>query len=119
MVVEDEWLVRMDIADALSDAGWHVLEAATGEAALEFLETTQQIDLLVTDIRLPGAVNGWDVAEKYREANSDIAVIYCSGNPSDKARQVQDSIFLSKPCRIDLLVHAAKPGPRGAPNGTH
>jgi len=78
---------------------------------------SSKIDLLVTDIRLPGAVNGWDVAEKYREARRDIAVIYCSGNPSDKARQVQDSVFLSKPCRIDLLVHAAKPGPRGAPNG--
>ena len=117
MVVEDEWLVRMEIADALSEVGWHVLEAATGEAALELLEKGQQIDLLVTDIRLPGPVSGWDVAEKYREACSDIVVIYCSGNPSDKARQVRDSVFLTKPCRMDLLIHAAKPGPRGAPNG--
>jgi DNA-binding response OmpR family regulator len=119
VVVEDEWLVRMEIADALSDAGWHVLEAATGETALEFLARKQPIDLLVTDIRLPGPVSGWDVAEKYREARSDVVVIYCSGNSSDKARQVQGSVFLPKPCRIDLLVHAAKPGPRGAPNGTH
>jgi CheY-like chemotaxis protein len=119
VVVEDEWVVRMEIADALSEAGWHVLEAATGETALELLNKEQQIDLLVTDIRLPGPVNGWDVAEKYREASSDVVVIYCSGNPSDKARQVQDSVFLPKPCRIDLLMHAAKPSPPGAPNGIH
>jgi len=113
VVVEDEWLVRMDIVDALSDAGWRVLEAATGEAALELLDKEQQIDLLVTDIRLPGPVSGWDVAEKYREARGNVVVIYCSGNPSDKARQVRDSVFLPKPCRIDLLIHAAKPGPPG------
>lgn len=119
VVVEDEWLVRMELADALTDAGWRVIEAATGEAALELLTQGHRIELLVTDIRLPGPVSGWDVAEKYREARSDVAVIYCSGNPANKARQVKDSVFLPKPCRMDLLLHAAKPGSSGAPNGKH
>lgn len=111
MVVEDEWLVRMEIADALTEAGWTVVEAATGEVAITVLEQAPRIDLLVTDIRLTGPVTGWDVAEKYRAARSDVVVIYCSGNPTDKARQVEGSVFLPKPCRIDMLLHIAKPGP--------
>jgi CheY-like chemotaxis protein len=107
VVVEDEWLVRIELADVLTDAGWRVLEAATGEAALEFLQENKRIDLLVTDIRLPGMVNGWDIAERYHEVYSGIVVVYCSGNPPDEARQVKGSVFLSKPCRTDLLLHVA------------
>jgi CheY-like chemotaxis protein len=104
VVVEDEWLVRMEIADALSAAGWEVLETTTGEAALELLRSGRPVELLVTDIRLPGPVNGWDVAEKYREAHKEVMVIYCSGNPVDENRRVTESLFLPKPCRIDLLL---------------
>lgn len=117
--MEDEWLVRIEMADALADAGWEVIEAASGESALQLLEQNRHIDLLVTDIRLPGPVNGWEVAEKYRAAHSKIAVVYCSGNPAVKARQVEDSLFLSKPCRIDLLLNAARPPHNGDHNGTH
>jgi CheY-like chemotaxis protein len=112
VVVEDEWLVRMQLADALTDAGWQVIEVATGEAAISVLEHTPHVDLLVTDIRLPGPVTGWDIAEKYREARSDVAVIYCSGNPADAARQVGGSVFLPKPCRMDVLLHAAASRPQ-------
>ncbi|HEX3654106.1 MAG TPA: response regulator [Rhizomicrobium sp.] len=119
MVVEDEWLVRIELTDALADAGWHVLEAATGEAALDLLAQTHRIDLLVTDVRLPGRLNGWDVAEKYREAQNDILVIYCSGNPPSEDRQVRGSLFLPKPCRMDLLLHAANATGSGTPNGNH
>ena len=104
VVVEDEWLVRMEIADALLEAGWEVMEATSGEAALEMLENGRRVELLVTDIRLPGRVNGWDVADKYRQAHKDVMVIYCSGNPVDENRRVTDSLFLPKPCRIDLLL---------------
>ena len=118
--MEDEWLVRMELADALTEAGWDVIEAPTGEAALQLLEEKHHVDLLVTDIRLPGPVNGWEVAEKYRAAHAKIAVVYCSGNPVDKARQVQDSLFLSKPCRIDILLNATRQPRNGNHNnGTH
>ena len=106
----------MELADALADAGWDVIEAASGEFALQLLEHNRRIDLLVTDIRLPGPVNGWEVAEKYRAAHNKIAVIYCSGNPAVKARQVKGSLFLSKPCRIDLLLDAARPRHNGDHN---
>lgn len=107
LVVEDEWLVRMEIAEALDAGGWTVLEASTGEAALAMRDHNPAIDLVVTDIRLPGPVTGWDVAEAFRTANANVAVIYCSGNACDPERQVTDSVFLTKPCRMDHLLKVA------------
>lgn len=108
LVVEDEWLVRMEIAEALDARGWTVLEAGTAEAALAMLDHNPAVDLIVTDIRLPGSATGWDVADAFRAANPKTAVIYCSGNPCDPLRQVPDSVFFTKPCRIDLLLEACE-----------
>jgi CheY-like chemotaxis protein len=107
LVVEDEWLVRMEITEALEARGWTVLEASTGETALALRDHNPAIDLVVSDIRLPGPVSGWDVVDALRAANANLAVIYCSGNPCDPERRVPDSLFLSKPCHIDQLVEAS------------
>lgn len=107
LVVEDEWLVRMEMADSLEASGWTVLEASTGEAGLRFLEHLPHVDLIVTDIRLPGDVSGWDVAEAFHTADNAVAVIYCSGNPADANRILPGSVFLSKPCRTDTLIQTA------------
>ena len=103
IVVEDEWAIRMHIVDTLSDTGWQVEEFASGERAIEFLDTEPRVALLVTDIRLTGSVTGWDVAEAYRKANPGVKVFYCSGNPPVRERQVPGSIFMPKPCRMDRL----------------
>src|ERR1700760_4174498 len=63
VVVEDEWIIRMQIADVLADGGWDVWELASGEQALQFLITKREVTLLVTDIRLEGEVSGWKVQE--------------------------------------------------------
>lgn len=104
LVVEDEWLVRMELAEALGERGWLVLEASSGEAALLLVKTDPPVDLVVTDIRLPGTVTGWDVADAFRAASEKTAIIYCSGNACDPLRQLAGSVFLSKPCRIDFLL---------------
>jgi CheY-like chemotaxis protein len=104
LVVEDEWLVRMEMAEALGEAGWTVLEASTGEAALLVLKAEPPVDLVVTDIRLPGPLTGWDVADAFRAANPKVGVIYCSGNACEPLRQLDESVFLTKPCRIDYLL---------------
>jgi CheY-like chemotaxis protein len=108
LVVEDEWLVRMEIAEALDARGWNVVEASTGEAAIALLAGNSPIDLVVTDVRLPGAVSGWEVAEAFRAANSEVAVIYCSGNSTNSARQVSGSVFLTKPFRTEALLAAGE-----------
>ena len=52
-------------------------------------------------------MTGWDVADAFRAANAHVAIIYCSGNPCDPKRQVADSVFLTKPCRMDRLLEAS------------
>src|SRR6187399_3314367 len=104
LVVEDELLLRMELGDALQEAGWNTLEAGTGEAALTFLDQDEKIDFLITDIRLGGAVDGWQVAERFREIHPDGAVIYVSANPDLAARRVRDSVFLGKPVDVRMVL---------------
>lgn len=104
MVVEDEWLVRAEIADALMAAGWAVIETASGEEAIETLAKQADVQLLVTDIRLIGSIDGWDVAEAFRAARPLGLVIYASANPTMSARPVPGSVFVDKPTRMNELV---------------
>jgi len=78
LVVEDEWLVRMKIGDAFDAAGWQVIGSGADEEAIGSLPPESPVPLLVTDIRLCGALSGWDVVEHYCRAPSTIAVIYAS-----------------------------------------
>jgi CheY-like chemotaxis protein len=104
LLVEDEWMLRATITTEFLNAGWHVLETASGEGALALLQVGQRIDVLITDIHLAGYLNGWDIAEAFRAVNPNIPVIYQSGNSVDMSRQVSGSCFFSKPCGPDKLL---------------
>lgn len=106
LVVEDDWLLRQAMASEMRNAGWEVLEASTGEAALSL--PAGQIDLVVTDIRLAGEMTGWDVAQGFRSRFSDLPVVYVSGNSVDSARMVSRSTFLGKPCAPSDLMRACR-----------
>lgn len=97
LVAEDDGLVRLDIAETLRSAGYEVLEASNAENALGCLQTGQRIDGVFTDINLGGDLSGWDVAEKFRAAYSEIPIVYVSGTAGDRHRKVPHSVFLSKP----------------------
>ncbi len=107
LVVEDEWLVRDTIARELEDAGYAVIEAESGETALAAFEA-DEIDLLFTDIRLPGAVDGWRLAETVRSMRPDLPVIYATGYSPAERRQVPESVFLGKPYRPSAVIEAAR-----------
>lgn len=104
LVVEDELLLRIELVDALQEAGWNTREAATGEGALIFLEQNKKIDCLITDIRLGGAVDGWRVAERFREIHPGRPVVYISANPELPLRRVTDSVFLGKPVDMRMVL---------------
>jgi len=106
LVVEDEWLVREEIACQLRDAGWEVLEAGTGEGAVGLLESNKRIDVLVTDIQLAGYLSGWDVAEAFRAVHPEMPVIYASANTADRSRTVANSLFFNKPYRSAEILEA-------------
>jgi CheY-like chemotaxis protein len=97
LVVEDEWLLREMIAEHLRDAGWTVIEVESGEDALNCLDNGAEIDVVFTDIRLKGNLNGWDVAEASRRTVADLPVIYASGETVQPQRKVDGSLFFPKP----------------------
>lgn len=106
LVVEDEWLLREDIAECLRHAGCGVLTADSGEAAVAILTQADEIDVVVTDIRLGGSLNGWDVGEVGRAKRPDLPVIYTSGQTVDPPRPVGQSLFFDKPYDPDAIVRA-------------
>jgi CheY-like chemotaxis protein len=109
LVVEDEFLVRLAMCEAFTDAGFEVLQAESGERAVEILGDGPQIDVLFTDIGLGGALTGWDVGERARAGRSEIQVIYASGNPNLPDRNVSGSQFFQKPYLTETIVTASFP----------
>jgi CheY-like chemotaxis protein len=78
LVVEDEALVRMLVAQTLEEAGFSVREAAEAEGALEVLRGDDAIRLMVTDVGLPG-LNGRRLAEAVRAERPDMKVLFMTG----------------------------------------
>jgi CheY-like chemotaxis protein len=105
LVVEDDVLVRSFIVEELADAGYDVLEADNGELAAE-LAVHRPFDVLFTDIRLPGAIDGWDLAKLVRGLKPRVPVIYATGYTSKRDQQLPGSVFLMKPYRPVELLHA-------------
>ena len=108
LVVEDEPLILEVVADELSDAGFDVIQASSGEEAAAILAAQSSLDLLLTDIRLPGGIDGWGVAEHARQRFADVPVIYVTGYSGTPARQVPGSVLIMKPYRPAAIVKAAQ-----------
>ncbi len=79
LVIDDEATVRALIVDVLQDAGYHVLEAPDGSAGLKILESDARIDLLVTDVGLPGGMNGRQVADAGRLLRPGLRILFITG----------------------------------------
>lgn len=104
LVIEDEFLMRCDVADCLRDAGYVVLERASGEEAIALCKSNTSIDIVFTDINLAGAASGWDVGECCRNERPDVPVIYTSGKSVDAKRRIPGSEFIPKPYKsADIL----------------
>ena len=103
LVVDDDDLVRTVAVDTLEDAGFEVIEAATAEEALDRCED-RNTDLLFTDIMLSGSLDGWDIAERCRDAHPDLPVIYTTGYSLRAHRPVAGSRLLHKPYQTGELV---------------
>jgi CheY-like chemotaxis protein len=106
LFVEDEPLVRDIIAEELRDAGFDVLVAEDGDVASAFLAASAAVDVLFTDIRLPGQLDGWAIARLARQLRSNLPVIYASGYTVDRSAQVPGAIFLNKPYQPSQVVEA-------------
>jgi two-component system, cell cycle sensor histidine kinase and response regulator CckA len=100
LVVEDEDLVRTMAVSLLRDHGYRVLEASSGKDALELFQThSADVDLLFTDVMMPGNILGDELASRLCDAKPSLAVLFTSGYTPEVARaDLQEGInFLSKP----------------------
>jgi len=85
LVIDDEPTLRMLIVDVLEEAGYNVLQAGTGPEGLRILLSNARIDLLVTDVGLPGGMNGRQVADAARVARPDLKVLFITGYAENAA----------------------------------
>ena len=99
LVVDDDPLVRDYAETVLADAGYDVLTAADGAAALRLLRGNDSIDLLFTDVVMPG-LDGFEVARQARDASPGLKVLFTSGYATDLKRADR---LLKKPYRPQQL----------------
>jgi CheY-like chemotaxis protein len=107
LVVEDDPLIREFVVEALREEGHHVIHAADGEEALEWYRR-RAADVLITDVKLPGQVDGWQIAESCREHNPELPVIYATGFSPSAPRPVGGSLLLQKPYDPEQIVQAVR-----------
>lgn len=111
LLAEDELLVRATAEEDLKDLGFEVVAASSGDEAVLLIERGERFDLLVTDIRMPGAIDGWALARRARAALPAIRVVYVSGFAGDTHDPVEHSHFIRKPYRLEQLRSATAPSP--------
>ncbi len=98
LLVEDELFVRMATADALEDAGFDVIETANAEAAQEVLAHRTDIQVLFTDVKMPGALDGLELADLVRRRWPHILIVVTSGHLNPESGSLPDNaVFIPKP----------------------
>lgn len=112
LVVDDDHRVRISACKILEKHGFHILEASSGEEALELLSTRgQNVRLLLTDIRMPG-MNGRELADRVAAQRPDIRVLFMSGYSGTVLGQKQlvsnGAALLEKPFTVDALLRAVQ-----------
>ncbi|WP_162003510.1 response regulator [Microvirga tunisiensis] len=102
LVVEDDPFVREMAVAGLEEAGFEIIDTASGSEALRLLQGGITLDALLTDVRLPGT-SGWVVARAYRERFPDLPVLYVTGY-AEQMQPVAGGIILSKPYRMAQVI---------------
>ncbi len=126
LIVDDEPTVRMLIADILDDLGYVSIEAADSAAGLKVLQSDVRIDLLVSDVGLPGGMNGRQMADAARVARPDLKILFITGYAENallgKGKLAPGMAVLTKPfavedmaARIRSMIEAPRAGLPGFP----
>jgi CheY-like chemotaxis protein len=110
LLVEDDDLVRVTVAMMLEDLGFTVLEAATGEAALQQLKAGLGADILVTDIDLGPGISGLQLADQVREARPRLPVVFVTGRVATLHRRPsrKGEAYLPKPFEGEALARVVR-----------
>jgi two-component sensor histidine kinase/CheY-like chemotaxis protein len=105
LVVEDEMMLRMRAVDIVEDAGFTAIEAVNADEALAILESRSDIELLFTDIQMPGSMDGLKLAHAVHERWPSIKIILVSGKltPTDAEKPIL-SRFFGKPLEVKQMI---------------
>lgn len=107
LIAEDDPFVRSSVILRVEALGYRVIAAVNGSEALHLLRTNADIDLLFTDIIMPGGMSGWDLGDQARQIRPGLPVVFSSGYPLetlvDQGRAHAQSIVLTKPYRTAEL----------------
>ena len=108
LVVEDEPLIRMLLSDGLRDEGYQVIEACDGDEAAAFLEANAP-DLIISDVRMPGSLDGLGLLALVRQTCPTIPVIIASAHLGlEVALDHGAAHFVAKPYSMRLVVQAVQ-----------
>ena len=110
LVVEDEYLIRLTLVEALTDEGYQVLEAESGDAAVAVLAANPEIDLLLTDMQLPGSLDGRRLATHARQQHPDLPILFMTGRPDPtlEAGSGPNERYIAKPFTLTDICQAGR-----------
>ncbi|MCB8840520.1 response regulator [Aurantimonas sp. VKM B-3413] len=107
LVVEDEPFLRMDLVDTLEDAGFACLEAANADEAMRTLKAIRSVEVLLTDVHMPGTMDGIELARLTRNGWPQTAIIVVSGHRRVEAADLpSNAFFVAKPYGPDVIIAA-------------
>lgn len=115
LLVDDEAMIRMILADVLGSMGYAVVEAASGDAALRHLDALDDYALVITDIHMPGGIDGLELAERIEAQGPGKPLIFMTGRPDVMQRDLRSNeAFLRKPFGAEQLMRTVE-GLLGSP----
>ena len=108
LVVEDEFLIRCMLSEELRDVGYQVIEACDATEALSVLKTVQP-DLIISDVRMPGPLDGMGLLALVRETMPSLPVIIISGHLHPAQALIEGATrFVAKPFLLEAVVEAVQ-----------
>jgi DNA-binding NtrC family response regulator len=109
LLVEDELLIRLLVSDELRNAGYDVIEACNADEGLTVLRSPVRVDLIISDVRMPGSVDGLGLLAIVRETFPTLPVIITSGHLESRLAIADGAArFLAKPFGMDAVVSAVQ-----------
>jgi two-component system, response regulator PdtaR len=109
LLVEDETLVRLTQMDVLREAGFWVLEAGDADEAFDILRRRGDVSVILTDVDMPGSLDGFEFARLVAQGWPDVGVLVISDKAFPDAGDLPSSaVFIAKPVQPDALVGQLK-----------
>ena len=109
LVVEDDFLLRMDAVNIFGDAGFEAVEAANADEAIAIIEADPNIHVVFTDVQMPGTMDGLELAKFIKDRWPPIKIAATSGRVRVTEKDLPEgSVFVSKPYSPAQLIHTLR-----------